>query len=488
MKKNIIKPLIVAILLIVPLIGCGGGGSSGSQTSENEGVFESGVTLYGTVIDLQTRTAVSGAAVTVSVDDEAPLSTTTDAEGFFSLEGPLGDFRVQVSATGYATMELFKSGVSDEGAFITLLSGTDKVELEKACSTTVVVVSDGSVVSNATVYATASNYPEVMGTTAEDGSVLLEGLSQTANYTFVVPASDTDGDGNYNFQSSSVSKQCINSEGTVSLELTEAERDDSISITSDSGEAYALSAFGLGVTSTGNLVLTFNYPISLTDTSGIFLGYNNNLVSASDANYGKTTSIAATSALSAGNTVLTIDPASDLQENQRYTLQGIVSAVVNDAVSTFDFTSTSAKTWYVPSSVDLSTSVISADNYNGKSDGSGSAGTVYLEFPGYVSGEAVIVSQTVNGTATSFNNSSTVNLGSGSMVVEDLGNSSTSDDGCTSGACGSGSIVKYRVSLSGGLSTSNDNTSSGVNNVVVFIDAVDYRGNEVQQSVTLNVE
>ncbi len=130
--------------------------------------------LEGTICNRHVGDLVQDATVTLPLPDGTELTTTTDANGFFSLsEVPAGERLVMVTATGYqrsflVVVEASKTAVLDVGADCAAMDGTNGLVSGALCDPTF----EGPL-SGAHVYAMDSAGEEYHDVTDEEGYFLV---------------------------------------------------------------------------------------------------------------------------------------------------------------------------------------------------------------------------------------------------------------------------------------------------------------------------
>ena len=481
--------MIGAILAVLFLLVSCGSGSSENGSPELDITSPTGAaTVYGKIIDVSTRSGVTGATAKLFIKDniftastiiDDAVTTDIDESGDFEFQGVAsGTHKLRVEADGYAVYETWLTvNAAAQGAYYFAVGTDGKIELSRDCNVDVYVSSEGAVLGGVHVFASGTGSPEIASVTDDSGYVALKGFSQTGLYNIVAVATDVDGDNIYDYTNAGASYSCINSDKTLSLDMSKSERDDSISLIGGSYEKYNVNnVFGWAHTVAPQepIVLVFNYPINV-DTNGLILSYYRNLVLSSDEFFEKTIDIPTEVSLSAGNTILTLTHTEPLIENETYSLMGAITANIYGEVSYWS----SSLYWYVFRTDGISNdSIIRSDNHNGHTGEAGFLGTVYLKFPEYVYGTAIISSYTENGVAKE--TALSVYLDDATLTTDEDVN------GCSGGVCGSGDVY-YRVRLTG-LPLLDDDSVGLANNVTVFVDATDSEGNRIQREYVLPVE
>jgi hypothetical protein len=381
--------------------------------------------------------------------------------------------------------------------------------------------------------------------------VIITGLNALVDYDIIVPAFDSDADGIYDY-TTAVFAMTGGFQGgagvgagviggtptTLTIALNRVGRDDAIALAAISGmdgggqiTSWNDTDIGdaPGVTTTGNIVFVFTYPVSLVsgslnlvtdETLGVTLDIND------DADVVDVANVAATGTLSAGGTVLTIDPTpTQLTANSQVVIGGLVTASgefgVGASPTNADNTTADLNTlligfitaaggtnlngsYYVQTDSWTATSVPTLDNYDGVADGTGNgaANCLFAEFPERVYGSATVNSLTTTaGGAVALTPSTTIDLTTGSaagvcagatthVVNEGVnGGCADADDAKTaaSAACtttGTGTL-KYRVPLGIGIA---DDVTGAINTVQGTMTATNYAGTTSTTSFSVAVE
>lgn len=496
----------VTLIVLGWLAACGGGGVAGEATSaaapetavneaaDTETALARPGVISGTVLDTATRTGIPGAwakvyigtevVETVAATDDAATTDRNEAGTFTLTDIPAGQHRIQLGADGYATYEGLVSVQPSDVPYYVAVGTNGTVALQKTCDVTVVVTSEGAVLSGATVYATGPGWEEVAARTNDEGTAVLQGLAEDSDYTLVVPAfaetPEIPG-----VQTMTRAWHCTEDEATVTLDLPSAEPVGSLYLVGGTHERY------LSWTSDGYnypvahamapnepLVLVYNRPVTVDQASVTlshgFLGSGPNA---------KVEYVPASVrvGLSAANTVVTITPEQALPPNSIVALDGVVS-FLNRGYTT---TETLPSTWYVFDPAPLTTAGISIDNYNGQT-GATTVANVSLEFTEFIEGTALIYAYTQDGVETRLPVPQEIRLGGASSWEMTI----TSDKagGCTNGICG-GDARHYRKALYPHLNLSMaDDRPDARNTVEVFIDATDYDGHHIAARLVLPVE
>jgi hypothetical protein len=388
---------------------------------------------------------------------------------------------------------------------------------------------------------------EVSVVTDSDGRATFVGLNQCLRYLLVALPHDGDGNGTYDHTAASAMYEGVtNSDRTVALALKAVKRDDAITIVgtnmdrnlraaflarnlSDTGPdpgsnlsvdgagcVYNLYAVpcppptiitpdypNIGVPSIGSrsaFKLVFNYPVSASSTTVTFLDDLVNPDSdgddAVDPGFPLRRPVAATVALDATGTILTVTPPlAGFPRDETITV-GPISAIVNGVTTTLN------QDVYVEddtSSGLSSATPITADNYGPSITvpyppyGSSS---VYLEFPEYVTGTYRVVSYTTS-TGTVTVDSSTIQIGPSNYYSGQpyAGGEMVYTDGSISpacSACGTGPGVIFRVPVSvaypSGYPYPSPITLADGDRLRVEIDVRDAVGNRLSREFDLTVQ
>lgn len=495
MPKNIsqkygVRTFIPAALCTLLLSACGGGGGGGStDPNASSGLGAGPGVVIGKAIDATSRKGVNGAAVKLFVDNTALSATTqeddsatadSDEKGDFEFRDvPAGQHRLRIESPSYASYETWVTVQPSTTLFYAVVGSNGKVELQLGCATDAYVTSDATALPGATVYASASGSPEIVGTADDAGKVVLTGLAQNTEYLIIAPALDraADGtaDGVYDYLTTSRLHKCSTSDKTLALDMKKAGRDDLISVAGGNFYKYNSLNSYYPIAPGDDIQIIYNYPVSL-DSANVLLHYDGFLF----ADGVKGVDIATTATLSAGNTLLTLHPQQSLPVNARVDILGTISAVVSDEVFVSNILGSSLYV-FDPAALGDGTGLY-ADNYNTHTAQPGSAGLVSLKFPELVKGSVTVLSYSQNGKSVTPNSPVIIKLDAwGSEFRRDK-----YWGGCTSGTCG-GDNVFYRVALSG-IPSLEDNQPDASNTVTVAIDATDAEGNHLIKTVTLPVE
>lgn len=468
--------------------GCGGGSSGNADLNPSIAATDGKYFVYGKVIDGATLKPVSGATVklfTGSIEQSSVTKSNVDANAAVSTESgdflianvAGGDHRLRVEASGYAIYEKWISiEQSSDNVYYFAAGSEGEIKLGYSCDVTAYVTSEGAPIKGATVYADSPGSPEISAATDETGKATLAGLSQVDKYSIIAPAFDSNSDSIYDYVTGVNSNySCADSDKTVAIDLTKAERDDSIYIIGGSYEKYKypIAWNHNGIKNGEPMVMVFNYPVEITE-GGFNLTYTRDLVPSSDSQFGKTIAAGLTANLSGGGTILTITPTEQLFPNEYYTFNGVVTAKIYGDTGYFS----SFNDWYVIGDGLLSES-IAADNYNGTTGEAIITGKVYIEFPEYVYGNILIKSVTKAGTTQALNQFVDVSNGWNNEFVND-----SNSFGCTNGVC-KGDNVRYRVDTG---FVSADNQASSENSITALIDVTNSEGVRIAKEMKLYVE
>ena len=388
---------------------------------------------------------------------------------------------------------------------------------------------------------TTANLPDLIADSSAtaDGSCVLSGLNPLVDYNVVIPPFDSDADGIYNYvtavsnmdeglQGGASSAGDAGTRGTptsVSVALVRAAVDDTPAIVATSCGQYSAVEDTLmtGCATSGVLPLrfVFNYPISALATSQFQLVQNAEAAFTTDSDgddgqWGSAavdfngdgdrtdgpTEVTVTAALSANNTVLTLTPSAALTANGLHSVRGTVTASIpgggavgNIVSSDFDtlFETFTGDNTLIYAFADSDTTVTdpTMDNYNGDDDG-GAAAALCLEFDEAVIGSAKVIATTTGTVTTQRTAVTSVNLNTGSLINE--GGNATEAAVCgalagcptaSNGACAASTAIKYAVPL--GITLADDVVATP-STVTVFVDAMDYAGNQIQKQLTLQVQ
>lgn len=460
-------------------------------------------------------------------------------------------YRVRVGVSGYATVQTLCSFAVATADNTPIAEDLGDIMLAKAASATVNVVSalTGGAISSCTVYALPSTSGEPAGTGSQSTSVLsgvevvattdssgvatLSGLDPFLDYSIIVPACDANADGVYDYQTSVATlDERIDTNTTFTTAVAPAEADDTPALVASNctqfspteDQTFGAEMPGCGVPTNGlSLVFAFNYPIQNLATGALSLLLNPEATFTTSSVVGGILGGAAvdfdgddqtatdfgidtafTGTLSAGNTILAVTPSAALATNGLYTLDGAITASVPGASAVGNIISQDFGTLlgtlmgneliYVFPASDASITNPTADNYNSDDDNA-AASAVCLEFDEIVVGSAQVTARTAAGTAATIVPVG-VDLSLGSLINEGdnaafvcgggEGCPSSTDATCTAAATDSDAI-KYVVPIGGGVTLA-DQTAAAANNITVFVDALDYAGNQLQTELTLEIQ
>jgi hypothetical protein len=500
--------------------------------------------VTGKVIDASTRAPIADAQVALIINGNKKTTTTSssddpDLTGTFRISGvPGGKHIIKFVMDGYAVVEgsIDIPMTTDNSPYTTNLG---LVELGKSFDLAVLVTADAvplegvpvfaqpegvgdgcskPITDGAAVFEYSGAWHETHATTDADGMATLSGLNQCGAYSVVAPAFDADGDGIYDYVTAAAGLYDgrNSSDSTITLTLTKTQRDDAINIVDSSFDVYdKASAFIYTITDTGPtgertlrdanffdkpatgtaapIRFVFNYPVSLDGSlNGGIRVYQQQLLANPDADgddsedigYGVPREVNVTVSLDSIGTILTITPPEEgFVKNEPILLQGEVTAQVQSNLQHYSLASLADQA-YVVDDTDTglnASTTITADNYNGATNGPGSgtvtSGTVYLEFPEIVIGTYRVLQRTARSR----------NTGVGDLVYTD----GAAVDACPAplpdpgqSSCGTGAGVFYRVPLDAGdVSGANEDGDT----LVLYLDVADMEGNRFTSELTLTV-
>lgn len=491
-----IRLLVLAgvTLGVVGISGCGGGGgdSPSPDASTNASATGPGI-INGKVVSAMTHQGVAGASVKLfvnkvpqtvtTVEDDSTTADTNEVGDFEFRNVPAGQHRLRIESSSHASYEGWVTVQPSTTPNYVAAGSNGRIELQLGCATDVFVTFAGAPILGATVYASAANAPEIVGTTDATGKASLAGLAQNINYLIVSPALDraADGssDGTYDYLTATQQHQCSSSDKTLALSMTRAGRNDGIVAIGSTANKYRNFTTGGAISPSEDIQIVYNYPVAL-DTADVILRYDGWLFADGVAGVG--VDLATTATLSAGGTVLTIHPKQTPPVHAMLNIIGSVSATIFGDPS---IASIYGSGLYVFDPAPLGDgSALYADNYNGQTAKAGQAGNVAIKFPEKVNGSVTVLSYTQNGKTTVPAAALVTALDSnwnGSGVFRDK-----TWGGCAAGICGSDTIY-YKVPLSG-IPALEDNQSGVANSVTVVIDASDAEGHRLIKTVTLPIE
>lgn len=436
------KYLSAALLAASVSVGIWGCAEAPDNLTVSQGVAGNPVTVFGKVIDAQSRQGVGDATIYIKVNGiwqstTTSTGTTVNGETGGSGDSVAGEFTfsglpvattMPVIVKGPAASGLLQmtgtiitndySGNSD-GLNSKISQDMGQWQMEKGIVATVYVVD-----SNTGSYVTKSDssaLPVYLGM-GGNGSVedvmaardttdtnkYTVTIPQTGSSTLTVPALDTTADGKYDYQTGAAtitaSGAVVSGVGTLTTTIALAP------ITNGTALApVASNVKTAGSNSSGNpmpfigasdpIKVLFNMPVTLasTTTDSVTMTYLDNFKSLTAA--AVTAEVTVTAALSSGNTLLTVTPSAALTPGQTYTLKGTVtsSTQTGAADSVYSLGTTSATVTQTGTGTIGSTPTVTVDNFNYYTNG---AVITPLTLTGTVA--TTLGSPAVTGTGTAF--------------------------------------------------------------------------------------
>ena len=476
--------LLFLVTAITLLAGCG---DDNENFNAKIKVADATGIITGKVVDAATLVPIKSAKVVLFVNGtkaETRSSSSTDADltGTFVFGGiPAGTHAIRFEAVDYANTERSVTvPQSNDNTPITV--GPITVSLAKGFDLTVVASDAGAPVAGVTVVAASNNGPlQSTGVTAADGTVILTGLDLTDTYTvFSSPVYDAAGTAIKYVTSGNVAFDPAGGERTVPIALQAATRTDNIAIVATNLLSDGtLAGVRKLTTRNGVIRVVFNYPVELS--GGVTASFLNDLIAVPDTAPTQLATVSA--ALDATRTVLTITNSTDYLINETYTFNGSVTARVSGVTKSLSLATIGDVTIVNDTATGLSsTTVFTADNYNGTYEGgvgvnapTATASQVYVNFPEYVYGTYRVISTTTGATTTAVNGA-TVSFGNPLEVF-------------SANSGGKDAIVAFRQDLVG-ISLADDVSTAPAtrSQVTLFLDVYDAEGNSFTGNVTLNVQ
>lgn len=529
--------------LLAALVSVGIWGCADVPTDMNlrvtQTVADNPVTVFGKVIDAQTRQGVGGAKVYIKVNgvwQSTTTSTSTSVTGDTGGSGDsmTGDYKfigLPVSTTMARIIKSPTTGgylqVTDnfttpnyngnsQGVNSEISQDLGNTEMETGIVATIYVVD-----SNTGSYVTKSDssalpiYIGMGGNGSVEDVVATQDTTDTNKYTITIPQTlqgglngttltltvpslDINADGIYDYQTGTTTIATALPNTTV-IVSSQANLTTTIAIAPiTNSTALALvtdNIKNIDATSTGGTAmnfigtsdpvkLLFNMPVALpsTTTDSVTMTYTDNFISLTAT--AVTAEVSVTAALSSGDTLLTVTPSAALTEGQTYTLNGTVTStkstttdsVYNLATTTVTVTQTSAGT------IGSSSSVI-VDNFNYWTNGTVLTATDPIL---QANGQAFLVFpepvwgtvrliSSTNGATTTISNGTPVVL-TGQAVTYVIKALST-DAFNTHGGNVSGAIYIFDMTAAGMVGTVADDITATPRSLTLGIDAYDADGN-----------
>jgi len=485
------------ILLAVLVFTCGGCGD-GDQTVIRENASPNAI-VTGRVIDSSTRLPVGGAVVTLLCNGTKLTVTTSnssdpDLAGTFTFFGivPTSSYtgyELTISAPGYAvTYSGVQVQATSDNMPISVALGN--ITLGKPCNVTV-IVSDQGIPVQGIVVSASNQYgygSSITGVTDANGTAVLVGLNQEAIYQIMTsPKYDANGNILYPASMFNSNYQPQYSARTISIAVTQAMSGGAIQIIGSNltGNITTSTTSSLSQTyikSDSIIRIVFNYPVTLTGS--VSATYMNDLVPASDPDYGKVVTVTTLAgSLDQSGTILTIANSSPYIKNQTYSFNIPVVATSNGQTRSYNF-STSSPFFVNPVYVtdDSVTglgpaTIFKADNFNGTSGATAtsSPAQVYVVFPEKVFGTYRVIS-TKDGTVVTLLSSDPISFGFSGETMTYAANSGGADG-----------VVVFKLPINYNVYLP-DNRTGSPSEVTIAFDVMDAEGNRFNNTVTLPVQ
>lgn len=450
LRNKFLSAFLLAASVSMGIWGCA---LAPSDLAVKQKVADNPVTIFGKVIDSQTRQGIGDATVYVKVNGSWRSTTTSTSTAVTGDTGGAGDSMAgdwTISGLPVATtIAIIIKGPANSGyiqiagAILTndytgfaqgvnteISQDLGQRAMEKGVTATVYVVdaNTGSYVTKSDSSALPvyvgmggnGSVEDIMATRdTTDTNKYTVTIPQSGSTTLTVPALDTTADGKYDYQTGAAtitaSGALVTGVGTLTTTIALAP------ITNGTALAVAANNFrkssdGLttGTNSGGTPIgmigksdpikMLFNMPVALpaTTTDGVTMTYTDSFKSLTAAAPAAVTEVTVTAALSSGNTLLTVTPAAALTEGQTYTLKGTVTSSIQSgaADSVYSLGTTSATVTQTGTGTIGSTPTVTVDNFN------------------YWTNGAVITPLTLTGTVTT--NGTTTVTGTGTAFTTEL--------------------------------------------------------------------
>lgn len=533
------KFLSASLLAAFATVGIWGCADIPSDLKITQKLAQNPVTVFGKVINAQTRQGIGGATVYLKVNGDW-ISTTTSSDtsavgdtlgagdsrtGDWTISGLPVNTKVVVLVKGPANSGLLQvSGNMTTPDYTANAQGVNTViskdwgqwEMDKGVVATVYVVD-----SNTGSYVTKSDssalpvYLGMGGNGSVEDVMAVRDTTDTNKYTITipqdqsstltVPALDTTADGKYDYQTGNVaittSGGVVSGVGTLTttIALAPITNGTALAVAASNVRTVGSNSGGTALTVIGKsepVKLLFNMPVALptTTTDGVTMTFTDNFKTLTAA--AAVTEVTVTAALSSGNTLLTVTPSAALTEGETYTLKGTVtsSTQTGAADSVYTLGTTSVTVTQTGTGTIGSTPTVTVDNFNHWTNGAvitatdpiaQANGNANLVFPEPVWGTVRLISSTT-GTTTTISNGTPVALtGQGvTYVIKAL----STDAFNTHGGNVSGAIYPFDMTAAGMVATVADNLTATPRSLMLGIDAYDADGNTMRTEASYSVQ
>lgn len=530
-RKTVLRASILAAFVSAGIWGCS---DMPKDLTVTQKVADNPVTVYGKVIDSQTRQGVGGATVYIKLNGAwksttTSTSTTISGDTGGSGDSLAGDFKftglpintsipmiVKSSSTGgylqiTSTINTPDYSPNSNGVNSEISQDLGQMPMEKGIVATIYVVDANT--GNYVTMSDSTALPIYWGFGGGNGSVedvmaaqdttdtnkYTVTIPQTGNSTLTIPAIDVNADGAYDYQSSFTTVAGV---GAANLTTTIAiapitnatvlaQVASNIRTAGANSGGTAMNVIGAG----DGLNLFFNMPVT---PDSVTMTYTDNFKALTAA--AVTVEMAVTTALSSDNTLLTVTPTAALTEGQTYTLNGTVTSAnagtadtVNNLATT-SFTVTQTGTGTIGN-----TPSVTVDNLNYWTNGAVitpgdtitvANGTAFLVFPEPVWGTVRLIS-TTSGATTTINNGTPVAITGQAVTYHVL---AASNDAATAsntrgGNMATGPVFLFDLAAAGiAPGTVADNTTAVPQSYTLGIDAYDADGNTLVIDASYQVQ
>lgn len=422
LRNKFLSAVLLAASVSMGLWGCA---LAPSDLAVKQKVADSPVTIFGKVIDSQTRQGIGDATVYVKVNGSWRSTTTSTSTAVTGDTGGAGDSMAgDWTISGLpvnTTMAMIVKGPASSGYLqitgtittnnYTDNTGTNTVNtgginteisqdlgqraMEKGVVATVYVVdantgsyvtkSDGSALPVYVGMGGNGSVEDIMATRdTTDTNKYTVTIPQSSTTILTVPAIDTTADGKYDYQTGArtitASNGVVSGVGTLTTTITLAPITNGTALVPVANN-YRKSSDGsiIGTTSNGGAVINmigksdpikmlFNMPVALpaTTTDAVTMTYTDNFKTLSATVTAVVTDVPVTAALSSGNTLLTVTPIAALKEGETYTLNGSVTSSTQTGVadSVWPLGTTTVTVTQTGTGTIGSTPTVTVDNFN----------------------------------------------------------------------------------------------------------------------------
>ncbi|MEK6726289.1 MAG: hypothetical protein AABY54_07050 [Deltaproteobacteria bacterium] len=403
-RNKYLSAFLLAASVSVGIWGCA---QAPSDLNVTQAIANNPVTVFGKVIDSQTRQGIGAATVYIKVNGNWQSTTTTAStiigDTLGSGDSTTGDYTfsglpvnttmpiiVQSPTTGgylqrTGTITTNDYSGSSDGVNSQISQDLGQMAMEKGIVATVYVVdaNTGSYV----IKSDSSALPVYLGMggngSVEDVMAARDTtdtnkytitIPQTGSSTLTVPALDTTADGVYDYQTGATtitaSGAVVSGVGTLTTTIALAPITNGTALGPVASNIRNVGANSGGtpmnvIGKSDPVKLLFNMPVALptTTTDGVTMTFTDNFKTLTAA--AVVTEVTVTAALSSGNTLLTITPSAALTEGQTYTMNGTVTSKQTGVVDTvYSLGTTTVTVTQTGTGTIGSTPTVTVDNFN----------------------------------------------------------------------------------------------------------------------------